>query len=151
MTDAKLRFSGPMRVLFLDFDGVLHPGPDAQPHEIAPFAWLPALAHLLSQHPEVGVVVHSNWRLGHDADELRALLGPLGERFLGATGPGERYASILDWLRAHEAVDCCILDDDAREFPDPPPAELILAPTHAGIGDEETQRRVRGWLERRTE
>ena len=139
-----------MRVLFLDFDGVLHPGPDAQPHEIAPFAWLPALAHLLRQHPEVGVVVHSNWRLGHDADELRAFLGPLGERFLGATGAGERYASILDWLRTHEAVDCCILDDDAREFPDPPPAELILAPTHAGIGDEETQRRVRGWLGRRS-
>ena len=138
-----------MRVLFLDFDGVLHPGPDAPPHELAPFAWLPTLADLLQQYTEVAVVVHSNWRLGHDADELRALLGPLGDRFLGATSPGERYESILDWLRAHEAVDCCILDDDAREFPHPPPAELIIAPTHAGISDEETQGRLREWLDRR--
>jgi hypothetical protein len=51
---------------------------------------------------------------------------------------------ILDWLHAREAVDCCILlDGDAREFPDPPPAEPILAPTHTDIGDEEAQRRLR--------
>jgi hypothetical protein len=52
--------------------------------------------------------------------------------------------SILDWLHAHEAVDCgSLLDGETREFPDPPAAELILAPTHADIGDEEAQRRLR--------
>jgi hypothetical protein len=41
-------------------------------------------------------------------------------------------------------VDCGILlDGETREFPDPPAAELILAPTHADIGDEEAQRRLR--------
>ncbi len=47
-----------MRVLFLDFDGVLHAGPkvvSATPH----WCWLPVLAQALARHEDVRIVVHS--------------------------------------------------------------------------------------------
>ncbi|QJW85259.1 hypothetical protein HK414_23225 [Ramlibacter terrae] len=77
------------RVLFLDFDGVLHPA-GTKPGESLPFEWLPELAALLSSTPDVALAVHSS-RVGtYPVDELREFLGPLGCRFIGAVGPGPK-------------------------------------------------------------
>lgn len=66
-----------MRVLFLDFDGVLHPVPAVPTNrvvngkpvmraiQVLPFEWLPVLAQLLRPHPDVRLIVHSSWRLVH--------------------------------------------------------------------------------------
>lgn len=62
------------RILFLDFDGVLHPPraiagakPPQTPAQIRAgwpqtFVHLPVLVRLLAAHENVGVVVSSSWR-----------------------------------------------------------------------------------------
>lgn len=53
------------RILFLDFDGVLHPD------GIARFSNLGLFADYLSRMPEVEIVVSSTWREDHTLQELK--------------------------------------------------------------------------------
>ena len=131
-----------MRVLFLDFDGVLHPGPDVTASPALWF-WLPALAKVLEAHGDVRIVVHSTWRLDHSVDQLRVLLGGLGERVIDATPEGGRLESIERWLEAHNDVDSYrILDDDESAFFFPLPAELILCDPVHGIGGSKARKQL---------
>lgn len=138
----------PGRLLSLDFDGVLMPtlvGNQvvATPH----FGWVPVLARLLAPHPDVALLVHSTWRRTHDLAELRELLGVLGERVVGVVPQGPRYQSILEWLSQHlEFTDYRILDDEAHEFPVPPPAELILCDPSSGVSAATVQQSLQLWL-----
>lgn len=143
------------RVVFLDFDGVLHPA-GLPPYDEPPasfvstgfFGWLPALVQVLRPHPDVAIVVHSTWRYTHDVDELRLLLGTLRPRVVGATPRGPRYESIEWWLHANPLfVSHRILDDDAREFPTPPPPELILCDPTTGVAAPGVLAKLRIWLE----
>jgi len=141
-------------VLFLDFDGVVHPGPAlvgatgehpslATPH----FGWLPALLKTLRPYPDIRVVVHSTWRLNYDEDELREILSALGDRYVGATPTGERYPSILQWLEANPDVTSYrILDDEPHEFPQPLPEQLIVCDPTLGVTGVEVVAALRDWL-----
>lgn len=143
------------RALFLDFDGVLHPtsiGTEIEADEIVVvtglFGWLPALVSALRTHPDVSVVVHSTWRYTHDIDELRGVLGVLGSRVVAATPRGPRFDSILWWLHLNPQFGRFrILDDDAREFPTPPPPELILCDPKTGVAAPAVLAAIRQWLE----
>ncbi len=82
-------------ILFLDFDGVLHPaGYRPQNH----FCRLPLLADWLErQAPQVGVVISSDWRLGASLDALRMHFPqPLRPRILGAL-PEEAEVDPAPW------------------------------------------------------
>jgi hypothetical protein len=135
-----------MRVLFLDFDGVLHAGPHVEattPH----WCWLPSLAQLLARHEDVHIVVHSTWRYDYNVEELRELLGRLGERVIDATDVGGRLESIEQWLVGHpEVTDFCILDDAERELYRLP-EELILCDPALGITDPGARQELLAWLE----
>lgn len=51
-------------ILFLDFDGVLHPLftlPELSPEESRPFCYLPRFAAVLHDYPHVEVVISSTW------------------------------------------------------------------------------------------
>lgn len=124
-----------MRVLFLDFDGVLHPlGLQVQPGRFVNgkpvakavtvdwFCWLGLLEQLLADHPDVRLVAHTSWRESHDEAQLGAYLGPLQHRYLGATrGDLPKYPSILAWLEANPGVTSYrMLDDAVQEFPHDP-------------------------------
>ncbi|MDT3680536.1 MAG: HAD domain-containing protein [Burkholderiaceae bacterium] len=136
-----------MRVLFLDFDGVLHPLEQAET-SLAQFCWLPVLARALRPYPEVRIVVHSTWRYMYDHDELQLLLGPLGNRFLGATAPGPRFESIRGWLYANAFCSSYrVLDDDESEFPHPLPAEVILCESSNGVSARDVLAALTTWLE----
>jgi len=39
-----------------------------------------------------------------------------------------------------------ILDDEAKEFPDPPPAQLLLCHPDTGIYEWRVRRELRAWL-----
>jgi hypothetical protein len=142
------------RVLFLDFDGVLHPTViEGEPHRmeevigVGLFGWLQTLESLLRPHPDVAVVVHSTWRHTHDDEELRMLLGRVGERMVGSTPPGSRYDGIRQWLRANPTYSSHrILDDDPTEFPRPPPDELIVCSPEEGVTGKEVVAALRKWL-----
>lgn len=134
-----------MRVLFLDFDGVLHAGPNVEA-ATSHWCWLPALSQALARHEDVRIVVHSTWRHEYDLDELRELLGRLGERIIGATPAAPRFQSIEMWLADHPEVSTFrILDDDAAEFY-PRPAELILCDPAKGITDPSARQHLLAWL-----
>lgn len=124
-------------VLFLDFDGVLHPDPPNSQHPL----WCRAslLVTWLDKHPDVGVVVSSTWRQGRSIEALQALLpSGLGERVVGTT-PTEsvelytRQAECEAWMRAHQLpwTPWLALDDRLWNFR---PFEQRLLLTNRQIG-----------------
>lgn len=127
-------------VLFLDFDGVLHPDGEAALDEnfrLLPnanlFCWLKILNEILEPHPDVQIVVSSDWRRFFDDENLVRLLGPLGSRFAGvvetlgsprsqeilgeaARRSIERWVALDDHVSVHEAAkeDCRFIACDPR-------------------------------------
>lgn len=75
-----------MRLVFLDFDGVLHPVEPAS-LGLTQFCWLHILSQLLVGHDDVRLIVHSTWRYEYKDAELRAFLGPLGNRWASPRFP----------------------------------------------------------------
>jgi len=136
------------RVLFLDVDGVLHPGPNV-PTRLTHMCWLPELEQVLSRHPDVAVVVHSTWRYRYELAEFRSLLGTsFGARVIDFVPAGERYFGICQWLAQHRrpGLTYRILDDEAGEFPTPAPAELIVCDTRRGVDDPVVRALLHQWL-----
>jgi len=113
---------GPSMVLFLDYDGVLHPlFAGCQPT----FEGAARLREFLLKYPCVSVVVHSSWRFipGYSEKDVGDVLslGPeLEDRFLGVTPISEpsRWESIQAWMKARPYTGAyVILDDMATSFP----------------------------------
>jgi len=135
-----------MRVIFLDFDGILHPA-GSPPGAVLPFEWLPILERLLTPWPDVRLAVHSTWRYSFKPDELSELLGPLGPRFIGAVPRGPRAESILWFLHMNAAITSyLVLDDAPAEFPRGFPGNLVLCEPLLGISAPEVQARIEAWL-----
>jgi len=148
-----------MRMLFLDFDGVLHPlglipaegetvngKPRVKPVPVEFFCWVPLLAEILADHPDVGLASHTSWRDSHSGEALGAYLGDLQARHKGATCAGDKLASIQAWLAIHpEVTDYLILDDVPMGGPDEVP-ELLLCHYQKGVSCPEVQRELRAWL-----
>jgi hypothetical protein len=68
------------RILFLDFDGVLHPD------GVALFSKLRLFEEHVLRMPEVEIVISSTWREDHSLDELRSYFSvPLRDRIIGVT------------------------------------------------------------------
>lgn len=136
-----------MRVIFLDFDGVLHPA-GGPPGTALPFEWLTLLEQLLEPWPDVLLAVHSTWRYHHTPDELRELLGPLGTRFIGAMPRGPRAESVLWFLHSNPAITKhLVLDDAPAEFPADFPGTLVLCEPLLGLSSPVVKARIRTWLE----
>lgn len=146
-----------MRVLFLEFDGVLHPASTA--HRFVPggslrqgvlalwlFRWAWILDELLLPHPEVGIIAHSNWRLFASDDELKSVLGPLARRFIGTTPHGAKWDSIQTVTDVNEVHDYRILDAWRDGFP-PNIPKLIVCDSEAGLQDLRVQAQIASWLE----
>lgn len=151
-----------MRVLFLDFDGVLHPlgldlqegrsvrgKPVARPTSVTEFCWLPLLARLLAAHRDVRLVVHSSWRRSNSAQELRTFLGPLADRFAGATDNMlSKSRSIEAWLQDHPSVVSYRVLDDALQESDGGQlvGSLIRCDSGLGLSEATVQAQLRAWL-----
>jgi len=106
-------------VLFLDFDGVMHPY-DLYAVEANlradQFCWLPLLTQSLAPYPAVRIVVTSDWRYFSDAPRMRELLGPLASRFAGCTAFSRGFTRanhILQVVQQETLQHWCALDDDA--------------------------------------
>lgn len=136
------------RVIFLDFDGVLHATVGPAP-TMRQFVWLPVLLGLLEPHDDVRLVIHASARHNSPEAFLRERLGIPASRWAGVTPPRlSRWPSIQSWLEGNpETNHFRILDDQANEFPDPPPAELILCQERTGVADPGVQGRLIAWLD----
>ena len=133
------------RLLFLDFDGVLHPS-EASPN-FPLFCWLPILERLLLPHREVVILVHSTWRYDHTNHELSELLGTLSARFAGSAPRGPREQVIGTVLQANlgQVLDYLVLDDDIKAFQGSSLNVLATDP-HLGLSSEATQAALSAWL-----
>lgn len=107
-------------MVFLDFDGVLHPvGEPALDDDfrLLPnprlFCYLPHLTDTLAPYPEVRIVVSSDWRRLFDDDTLQGCLGELGDRFVGVvdTFGGTRAEEIYAEVTRRGLVRWLVLDD----------------------------------------
>ena len=135
-----------MRVVFLDFDGVLHPAGEPFGTTL-PFEWTDVLAALLAPFDDVQVVIHSSWRERFSAQELREFLGPVAARLLGAVNSGHKATAIERFLRDHPQVtDALVLDDEAAEYLPGYPVTHLICERRTGLSSKETQVRIEQWL-----
>ncbi|MDB5807634.1 MAG: uncharacterized protein JWN73_4956 [Betaproteobacteria bacterium] len=129
-------------ILFLDFDGVLHPVGGVP--ERQRMGKLPLLEALLREPglEGVGIVISSTWRVIHTAAQLRSLFAPdMRERVLGCTPqleqhrtPHRRYEDISAWLRAHPAIrEWVALDDDFHGFAPEAHARTVFTNSDTGL------------------
>jgi hypothetical protein len=136
------------KCLFLDFDGVLHPG-SCSPLEY--FCQMPVLETALGG-ANVDIVVSSSWRFHHEWGSLvERFPAPLRASVRGCTGdavrgPQARWNEIRQYREQHAVRDWRALDDCAFEFP-PDCAELILCNGATGLAEREVQM-IRTWLGR---
>lgn len=73
--------ASPVDVLFLDFDGVLHPVSGG----FREFSQVSLLSPLFEENPLLRIVVTSDWRASHPEPELQECLGDLRDYYLGST------------------------------------------------------------------
>ena len=127
------------KLLFLDFDGVLH-SVEASKNEL--FCKAPLLNNLLTVHP-CNVVISSSWRLHFHLNELRQRLqAPMSNLIIGQTGPcefgrGSRFNEIKNYINLHKSQAIWrALDDSSNDFPIDCP-ELIHCDPFEGITEQE--------------
>lgn len=147
-----------MRIIYCDFDGVLHPVSALQGFEMRLpreevvrkgrlFRWTHVLNELLINHSDVRIAVHSSWRELLPKHEIRRYLGPLGERFLCSTVHGDRWSSILQSVDRLQPSAWIVLDDHASQFPVRALPELIVCDSESGIWDASIRRLIATWLD----
>ncbi len=134
-------------VLFLDIDGVLHPGSGMESGLLCRAKELEAA--LLGF--EVRIVVSSSWRFHMAMDGILKQLPPdIARRVVDATGEAHvgrwpRYNEIRRWVERHARfADWRALDDARLEFPSPCP-ELIACDPRRGFGPDQAVA-LRTWL-----
>lgn len=98
-----------MTILFLDFDGVLHPQYEGQPTpDDELFCHLPRVEAVLRDFPTVDIVISSMWRYyqpltqlrSHFADDMQPRIIDTTLRLARSAGLARREQEILDWLAA---------------------------------------------------
>ncbi len=133
-------------LLFLDFDGVLHPDfADGIPRDRV-FERLPLIENWLRDHLEVTVVLTTAWRAKNDLKKLREYFSPdIQCRIIGVTPQlrkgfekNGRYYEIKMFLTECGWLDknYVILDDRAELFPERC-EELILTKMNIGVEEED--------------
>jgi hypothetical protein len=145
-----------MRILFLEFDGVLHPA--SATSRILPygglkssvqrawlFRWAWILDDMLLRHPDVGIVVHSHWKDMAAQTQLQSMLGPVGRRMVGVTPDLERWQGIAATAEINHLRNYRILDTRTQAYP-PRLAELIVCDPEAGLREFSVLRQLQYWL-----
>ena len=122
------------KILFLDFDGVLHPSHFKEGSE---FSRVRLLEDVFLNF-NCKILISSSWRFHYPISDLKEKLGRrLSEFVVGSTddafqGQYARYHEILEWLNFRGLCDWRAIDDSAFEFP-AICGNLILCDSRIGI------------------
>lgn len=159
------------RLIWLDFDGCLHPDsvyihPGKGIYLVAPghalFEWMGILERLLSAYPEVGIVLSTSWVHRKSFSFAKRQLSPfLQDRVVGATFHNRetdkalfaqlsRASQILSDVsrRGVKEEDWIAIDDDADGWPLMYARNLIRTNGAVGISELEVQAEIKAWLEK---
>jgi hypothetical protein len=135
-------------IIFLDFDGVLHPEPCREEQF---FCHLPKLEALLREFPAVRIVISSSWRNDRTLAELRAFFSPdIAAKIIGCTPHHRdlpdlvemigitytRQAEIEGWMRTFGPWEKWVALDDRAYWFRPFCANLIKCDAKTGITDD---------------
>jgi hypothetical protein len=128
-------------LIFLDFDGVLHRGTSGT------FRKVPLLDQFLKNHPGVGVVLSTNWRMSEDLASLKEWFtdAETAHRVfdvipdLPATRHGSRQREIEQWLRLNQFTGPYTALDDSPDLFDPGWEQLLLTDPREGLSDRDIQ------------
>ena len=135
------------KVLFVDFDGVLHP----TDHGSALLSQLTLLESAIESH-DCALVISSSWRFHLEIDDLKKhfsssvrnkIVGVTGEAYIGAYA---RFHEINAYVDLHGVSDWRALDDSYWEFPDKCP-NLIRCNPNTGVTVFEINQ-LQTWLEK---
>ncbi len=141
-------------ILFLDFDGVLHPLNAS--HNGGAFCKVSILWQILRACPSVEVVFATSWRDDFSIEQLTEFVtyggDDLASRFIGATptlvratDPDPDYGRELEccaWLAGNHRRDVWIaLDDVAADFSPACPALYLIDPT-TGLTEADAERLI---------
>ena len=134
-------------MLFLDFDGVLHPSSLGSDHLFSKASLLSMALYDI----DIPIVVSSSWRFTHSMKELKGRLpSEIAKKIVDVTGAAvigkyPRYNEIINYLGTQKDVtDWRALDDSYWEFPSPCP-ELIRCNPNTGINIHEVNA-ISNWL-----
>lgn len=140
-----------IKIIYLDFDGVLHPSTTAGKALFCRASLLEAVFDNPTDSLAVGIVISSSWRFTQSIKSLKAKLPSfLAQRVIDVTGPAvigkhARYQEIIAHTRLNnEIVTWRALDDSYWEFPNHCP-ELIGCNPNTGIGPKEVAQ-LTNWL-----
>jgi Swiss Army Knife RNA repair-like protein len=93
-------------IVFLDFDGVLHPDPCSDPARL--FESAPRLTQVVEEFPEIALVLSTAWRHTHSYEQM---LGPLPaalrQHVIGCTptfGDFEPVTALIPYCRQAECM-----------------------------------------------
>lgn len=126
------------KLIFLDFDGVLHPTHFAGESPFSRAALLEESFNLLSPK----IVISSSWRFTHNLEKLHKTLPTfISSLIIGATGAAvigkhPRFTEIQNYLQSYGSADWRALDDSYWEFPNPCP-RLIRCNPNTSIADRQ--------------
>ena len=99
------------QVIFLDFDGVLHPKMNGS------FEFMNNFFAVLSNFTQAGVVISSNWKDSLTHSNLDDLFKEYSHRVVGKTTSNQgmsRQAEIMAYVKQHNVTCYVALDDDCR-------------------------------------
>lgn len=156
MTRLNQLIRGP--VLYLDFDGVLHPddvyrirGRIVLQHDgMSLFEWAPLLAQHLEPYPDTRIILSTSWVRVLSFNEARAWLpDTLGSRVIGATWHSamdqfwwhnlSRYQQISLHAKRHRISRWLAIDDDTEGWPDGSRGQLVHTDPMLGIATPDTR------------
>ena len=126
------------KLIFLDFDGVLHPTHFAGESPFSRAALLEESFNLLSPK----IVISSSWRFTHNLEKLQKTLPTfISSLIIDTTGAAvigkhPRFTEIQNYLQSYGPADWKALDDSYWEFPNPC-TRLIRCNPNTGIADRQ--------------
>lgn len=126
-------------ILFLDFDGVLHPEGVGSELE---FFHLNDFEQVMREFPQVQIVVSSSWRLGESIEDLRSHFSiDIQDRIVGITPRllefdsmrGQRQRECEAWVSEHRPqARWLAVDDRAQDFDDGCQNLVLIPHVHDG-------------------
>lgn len=147
------------RLLFLDFDGVLHPDAvylTSRGIELRAegelFMWAPLLVEVLANYPDLQIVLSTSWARNLGFHRARSVLpAELQSRVIGATwhsAMSRGWPDFIPWdvQTRHEQIQAYLsrltapaswiaIDDDDRGWADADRERLILTDPDHGLSD----------------